>query len=214
MTVAEGSAGINSVGDIYLMMKANIWTVPGRCLYEYSNYGSFASTVDLESSASRQVLSIPVPRFLPLGPGIPVSHVLSARLQAPLRPAQLSSLFLSLSSHPTPLDSFCVSPSTTSVLGEHSTFYRPFSLLSRFPALNFPYLKVSSADGSCCTGTFCLIWLTSNLVLCVSFFLAGVRRATMGYAATSLYPRQMLSCQTQVRSHFFILQYLCIDLRR
>ncbi|KAI3365252.1 hypothetical protein L3Q82_010344 [Scortum barcoo] len=63
--------------DIYLMMKANISTVPGLCLYECSNYGSFPSTVDLASSAPRQVLSIPVPHFLPLGPGIPVSHVLS-----------------------------------------------------------------------------------------------------------------------------------------
>lgn len=37
----------------------------------------------------------------------------------------------------------------------------------------------------------------------------------MGYAVTSLYPRQMLSCRTQVRSLFlfFTLQYWCIDLR-
>lgn len=68
-------------------------------------------------------------------------------------------------------------------------------------------------------GTSCLVCLTSNLKCCsLSLFflaLAGVRRATMDYAVTSLYPRQMLSCRTQVRSLFlfFILQYWCIYLR-
>ncbi|KAK5850874.1 hypothetical protein PBY51_001712 [Eleginops maclovinus] len=44
-------------------MKANIWTVPRRCLCECHSYGSFPSTVDLQRSSSRQVLPIPEPRF-------------------------------------------------------------------------------------------------------------------------------------------------------
>lgn len=120
--------------------------------------------------------------FLPLGPGIPVSHVLSARLQALLRPAQLSSPS-SLSSHPTPLDSFCVSPSTTSVLSEHFAFYRPFTLLCTFPVLNFPYLKDSSADSSCCTlvllARFVLL-LISNVALCLFFFFPSLSQVQGG----------------------------------
>lgn len=119
----------NQSRDIYLMMKANIWTVPGLCLYECSNYGSFPSTVDRASSASRQALSIPVPHFLHWD----LAFLSVMRYQWGCRrhlglPNYLPSPS-SLSSHPTPLDSFCVSPSTTSVLSEHSTFFTIHSLL-------------------------------------------------------------------------------------
>lgn len=51
--------------------------------------------------ASRQVL-LPFPTlpFPPVGPGIPVSHVLSARLQAPLRPARLPAPLPPAGPHP------------------------------------------------------------------------------------------------------------------
>lgn len=50
--------------------------------------------------------------FLPPGHGIPVSHVLSVRLQAPLRPSQLS-FPSSRSPHSTPLDSFFGAPQSS-----------------------------------------------------------------------------------------------------
>lgn len=84
---------------------------------------------------------IPVPPFLPLGPGIPVSHVLSVRLQAPLRPAQLSPpphlpLFF-LSPHPS--HSFCVYLPQP----PRSFFYRPLGLRFRFPV---PPLRLSESQ--------------------------------------------------------------------
>lgn len=96
MTVAEGSAGRPQRRDIYLMMTANLRAVPGLCLREGSNDGRASPfptppppSIDCRP-ASRQVpLPFPTLPFPPVGPGIPVSHVLSARLQAPLRPARL-----------------------------------------------------------------------------------------------------------------------------
>lgn len=195
-----------------MAMKANIWTLPELCLYGCSNYGSFPSAVDLCVVCITPNTLHPSTPFLPLGPGIPVSHVLSVRLQALLRPAQLSSPS-SFSSHPTPLDSFCVSPTTTSVLSEHFTFFFFFlnsltvhSLLRLgFPVLNFPYLKVFLLYFS----TFCLVCL---LISDLFFFLClsplGVRKVTMDYAVTSLYPRQMLSCQIQVRPFFYFVFFI------
>lgn len=118
-------------------------SVPGLCLYECSNYGSFPFTVALVWPASRQVLCHPRSPFLPLGPGIPVSHVLSVRLQALLGPAQLSSRS-SLPSHPTLLMDSVYLPPLPQVLSEHFTFYGPFGLRSWFPVLSRTYLSVSS----------------------------------------------------------------------
>lgn len=121
MTVAVGYAVTTSAGIF-------IWwwrQISGRCQdFIYLSAPTMAASLPLQlvrrlHHANFSPSQYP---FLPLGPGIPVSHVLSVRLQAPLSPAQISSPS-SLSSHPTPLDSFCVSPSTTSVLSEHSQFF-------------------------------------------------------------------------------------------
>lgn len=84
---------------------------------------------------------IPVPLFLPLGPGIPVSHVLSVRLQAPLRPAQLflPPPLLSSSSQPTPSTaSVCISLNHLGPQRALHFFYRPLRLHFRFPVPPLP----------------------------------------------------------------------------
>lgn len=138
----------------------------------------------------------PTSPFLPLGPGIPVSHVLSVRLQALLMPAQLSSPS-SLSSHPTPPNSFCVSPSTASVLSEH-TFYRPFSLLSGIPALNFLYLQL-----------IVHAVLTFNLRVCLFFCLScRCKEGYHGLRCDQFVPKTdaILSDPSTFSFLFFILQ--------
>lgn len=117
-----GDLQASAVLDIYLMMKANIRTVPGLCLYECSNYGSFPSTVDRTLPASRQVLSIPVPHFFRWDLAFLSVMCYQWGCRQRLGLPNYLPLPLVLSFHPTSLDSFCVSPSTTSVLGEHSFF--------------------------------------------------------------------------------------------
>lgn len=107
---------------------------------------------------------LPSTPFPPLGAGIPVSHVLSVRLQAPLRTAQLSSVpFFSLfSPHPS-WQFLCISLHHLSPQWAlhffFLFFYHPFPSPSRFHVPGFTYSKGCSADSSCCTW----VCLPSNL---------------------------------------------------
>lgn len=75
--------------------------------------------------ASRQLLFRPTFQFSPLGPGIPISHVLSVRLQAPFSPVQPSTLPAPLFVTPPYFDAPGLSLTDTSVLSEHFNFTWP-----------------------------------------------------------------------------------------
>lgn len=157
--------------DIYLMMKANMWAVPGLCWCECSNYGSFPFTVEL---APRQVLSHPSFPLLPPGAGIPVSHVLSARLQVLLRPDQLSTTFpSSFSPHPS-WQFLCV---CRHYAGPQWALHFLQSIQSSVP------FSCSQLDLSvslqlivhALLTTSCLVWLLSNLIFLSSVCLSPLQ---------------------------------------
>lgn len=75
--------------------------------------------------ASRQLLFHPTFQVSPLGPGIPISHALSVKLQAPLNPVQPSTRPAPLFVTPPYFDAPSVSLTDTSVLSEHFNFTWP-----------------------------------------------------------------------------------------
>lgn len=171
-----------------------LWQLPFHCR---------SSVVFITPSTSH-----PRTPFLPLGPGIPVSHVLSVRLQAPLigLPNYLLLPFSFFSPHPS-RQSLCIS---LYHLGPRLALHFVPSVQSH-SRFSSSQLCLSESLFILYFVTFCLVCLTSNLVLFPPP-LAGVRRATMDYAVTSLFPRQMLSCQTQVRFPFYFIILKYIDL--
>lgn len=89
---------------------------------------------------------------------------------------------------------------STSLFMVHSVFFPGFLFSTWLIWVSLLILHFSTSF---------LVWLPSNLIFLsfVSLSLTDVRKATMDYGVTSLSPRQMLSCQIQVRSlfHFYIL---------
>lgn len=95
---------------------------------------------------------------LPLGPSIPVSHVLSVRLQALLSPVPPSLPIPLPFLSPPP---FLTLPVCLPLLPQSSTstsiLHGPFSPLSWFPLLNLTYLSVSSDEFMLYFSTSCSV---------------------------------------------------------
>lgn len=134
--------------------------MPGLCLYDWSNYGSFPSLENLALLHPRQVLSTPSIPFSSSGTwhscqSCAISETAGTSWACPtIFPS------LSLSSlHPSP-QLLCIS---LDHLGPqralHSTFFFQQSIHSSvqaLPVFNFLYLKVPSADSSCWYFLLCL----------------------------------------------------------
>ena len=216
--------------DIYLMMRGNIWTLPGLCLNEASNTGRRlpVPAVDLTPGpAGRQAPVIPVPP--PVSSTGTWHSCHSCAISESAGAARAWPNYLppsSLSCRPAPLDSSRVSLSTTSVLGEHFAFspghYAPSSVRVPPPPptqLSLIWKSLPLVNSCHISSLSCSVCLSFNLRSSSSppppVCPAGVRRATTDCAATSLSPRRTPSCQIQVRPAFcvFIQQRCRIDPR-